>query len=173
MTIRRLAAAALACCVLTPAGPAQTVGPRREPLDELFGCQPVAEAAARLACYDRQVSALRDAERRRDVLVADQAEPQRTRRSPFGFAPRGSRLSAGADERSGFTRVDAALTAARRIGRGWLFELDDGSRWAQSDAEEFARPPRAGDRIRIRKGALGGFLANVGDAPAVRVRRTD
>lgn len=143
-------------------------------ISELVKCRSIADIAGRVACYDRQVSALDEAERKRDVVLVDRAEVRKARRSLFGLPiPKIGIFENDDKDEPEFTRIDATVTAAQRTGGKWLFELNDGSRWLQSDAEELARAPKPGNRIRVRKGALGSYLANVETAPAIRVRRIE
>lgn len=145
-------------------------------LGKLVDCGKLAGDAEQLACYRREVAALQEAERKRDVILVDRAEVRRTKRSLFGLSLPRFRLF-GNDEDTPdepeFTRIDATLKGAQLAGNAWSFELDDGARWVQTDSEQLARTPRPGDRIRIRRAALGSFFANVGTAPAIRVRRVN
>ncbi len=160
-----------AAAVHPAAAEAQQAATRPALLAELLECRAIAEVPERAACYDRHVTALDEAERKRDVVLVDRTETRRARRSLFGFPVPRLRMFAGDDKEPEFTRIEASIKDARRIAGRWQFELDDGSRWAQSEAEELARVPRPGDIIRVRKGAIGSFLANIGKAPAIRVRR--
>ena len=68
--------------------------------------------------------------------------------------------------------IEATITAARPSRTaGWRFVLDDGSTWLQTDAIGFRRDPKPGMKIRIRRAAMGSYLANVEGQLAVRVKR--
>ena len=70
------------------------------------------------------------------------------------------------------TEIEATITAARPSRTaGWRFVLDDGSTWLQTDAIGFRRDPKPGMKIRIRRAAMGSYLANVEGQLAVRVKR--
>ena len=56
------------------------------------------------------------------------------------------------------------------VSIAWMGLGGDGARWAQTELTRM-RSPKAGDSIRIRKTALGGYMANINDRPAIRVKR--
>lgn len=156
-------------------------------VQKLLDCRGIADAAQRLACLDAGVSALAGAVESREVLVADKEEVKKARRSLFGLslpsfnlfgADKGDdgagELARGEkkDERGALTEIEATITAARMVrGAGWRLVLDDGSIWVQTEALTLRRDPRPGMKIRIRRGAVGSFLANIEGQTAVRVRR--
>jgi hypothetical protein len=129
--------------------------------------------------------ALADAVEKRDVVVADRDQVTKARRSLFGIAlPSFNLFGAGkddanskdskdeTDELGALKEIEATLQSARPgPGRNWRFVLDDDSVWLQTDGRIFPRDPRAGMKIRIRRAAIGTFLANVDGQIAVRVRR--
>lgn len=151
-------------------------------VQKLLDCRALTDATARLACLDAGVAALAGAVESRDVLVADKEEVKKARRGLFGlslpsfnlFGADKDEAAAGEkkDERGALTEIEATITAARpsRAG-GWRFVLDDGSVWLQTDNETYRHDPRPGMKIRIRKGAIGSYLANVDGQSAVRVKR--
>lgn len=145
-------------------------------LRQLFECRRIAGVAERAACYDGRVDALERAERARDLVVVDREQVRRTRRSLFGFnLPRLRLFGRDDDSRDEpeFRELNTAIKSASRAGGGWSFTLEDDARWVQADNLELAREPRPGQRIRIRQGALGSFLANVDGQVAIRVRRVN
>ena len=184
----RIIPAALA--VLLVAAPAATAerpkearsAPNPAVVQKLLDCRALADATARLACLDAGVAALAGAVESRDVLVADREQVKKARRSLFGLtlpsfnlfgtdkaeADKGEKK----DERGALSEIEATITAARpsRAG-GWRFTLDDGSVWLQTDNASFRHDPKAGMKVRIRRAALGSFLANVDGQTAVRVKR--
>jgi hypothetical protein len=152
---------------------AQVTPERPALLAKLVACRAIAAVPERVACYDQHVAALDKAERGRDVALVERTEVNRARRSLFGFpVPRLKIFEGGSDEPE-FTRIEATIKEARQSAGRWSFQLDDGSRWAQSETDELARAPKPGDTIRVRRGAVGSFLANIGKAPAIRVRRVE
>ncbi len=151
-------------------------------VQKLLDCRALTDATARLACFDAGVAALAGAVENRDVLVADKDEVKKARRGLFGLALPSFNLFGAdkdevaegekKDERGALTEIEATITAARPSRTaGWRFVLDDGSIWLQTDAIAFRRDPKAGMKIRIRRAAMGSYLANVEGQLAVRVKR--
>lgn len=133
-------------------------------------CAAKVDDAERLACYDAAAAALsaearavaERRERARRALAEERAAAEAKARADR-FGSEGLRI--GGEER--LDRLSAALaeTFSDRGGR-LLFLLDNGQMWRQT--EGLALPPlRAGDRVEIRRGALGGYLLSV-----PRVKRT-
>lgn len=151
-------------------------------VQKLLDCRGIADAGQRLACFDAGVAALASGVEKREVLVADKEEVKQARRSLFGLAlPSFNLFGKGdnddddkADARGVVTEIEAVLTSARQSRPGfWSFALDDGSRWVMTEGKTIPRDPRAGMKIRIRRAAVGSYLANVDGQIAVRVRRVN
>lgn len=168
--------------VLALATPAAAQKPPQAPpavVQKLLDCRALTDTAARLACLDAGVAALAGAVERRDVVMADKDQVKQARRSLFGITlPSFNLFGDGKDEGEDtdalgtLNQIEARLSAARSgPSKNWRFVLDDGSVWLQTDARPFARDPRAGMPIRIRRAAVGTFLANVDGQTAVQVRR--
>jgi hypothetical protein len=171
---RRTAFAALiAAGALAGTAGAQTA-PREAPpaaFARAVQCRTIADAQQRLACYDREVAALEQAERTAEIRVVDRQQVRRTRRTLFGLDLPDVDLFGGGDD-DAVSEVNSTLRSVTQTGLGkWIFELEDGARWVQIDSLNISPDPRAGHTIRIRRGAIGSFLANVNGRRAVRVRR--
>lgn len=136
----------------------------QSPLKGLFGCLDLADADKRASCLEGEARRLQDGERRRDVVVMDRGEVEAFHQQTA------KRPAAEKKERAAFTPVDAPLTGAQVIGGRWLFTTEKSGVWIQAEASELGRTPRAGDRFRVRRGVIGGYLANIGTGPAIRVR---
>lgn len=147
---------------------------RADVLERLAGCRSQPDPAQRLACYDAAAAALDEAERAGDVVVLDREQMRETRRGLFGFAMpsldifnRGGELA----EEEEIDNVSYVVRIAREARDDeWVFTMEDGSVWRQIDGRMWGRP-RAGQTAIVRRAALGSFMMNVGDAPAIRVRR--
>lgn len=151
-------------------------------VQKLLECRAITDTAQRLACLDTGVAALANAVEKRDVVVADREQVKQARRSLFGIALPSLNLFGGgkddddarddSDALGALKEIEATLKSARPgPSRNWRFVLDDGSLWVQTDGKMMPRDPRAGMKIRIRRAAVGTFLANVDGQTAVRVRR--
>jgi len=177
MRISRATVAAAALLLATPgiaAAPDQRAG-RPELFRNLTDCRAVKDDKERLACYDARVAALDAAEARNDVVVVDRAEVRKARRSLFGLTlPRLALFGDKDDaaEAEEFNQIESTIKSATQRGYdGWAFVLEDGARWVQTDSKPLAVDPRPGQPIRIRKAALGSFMANVNGQIAIRVKR--
>lgn len=150
--------------------------PRSQLFQKVIDCRSITDNAARLACYDVQVSALDQAEAKRDVVIVDQAEVRKARRGLFGLSlPDLGGLFGRGDqaEKEEFTQIESTIKSVSTQGYGkWVIVIEDGARWVQTDSESI-RMPKPGQPIRIRKAAMGGFFANINNQPAIRVIRTN
>ncbi|WP_294173054.1 hypothetical protein [uncultured Sphingomonas sp.] len=132
-----------------PAAAAAQGSERPEILTKLIECRRIDDAGARLRCLDTQVGQLVEAERTREVVIIDRGDAKRPE----------------------FTEINSRLKSVNNAGGRWRLTLEDEATWIQADSEELARAPRPGSSIRIRKGVLGSFLANIDRQPAIRVRQ--
>src|SRR5690606_15796466 len=89
MTTLRGAAAFSALLAAAAAGAsalAQTAPPERAAtVQALADCRKLSEDSARLACYDKAVAALDQAEARGDIVVVDRDQARKVRRQAFGL----------------------------------------------------------------------------------------
>ncbi len=178
MKLRLLTLAAIGAALAFPADAQRRRAPapeRPEVLTQLVACRAIAGDAERLACFDRQVAALEQAEASREIAVVDRQQIRRTRRSLFGLTLPdlgifGSDDDAGEDGAG----VNEINTTVRSVGTGadgrMVYRFEDNSVWVQTEGR-VGRTPRAGEAVRIRRGPLGQFIANIGERPAIRVIR--
>jgi hypothetical protein len=177
--LTRFFAAALGLLIL-PGGSASAQNPPREGPPAAFAravqCRTVADAQERLACYDREVAALEQAERTSEIRVVDRRQVRQTRRSLFGLVLPDINIFGGdssADGEEGISEVNSTIRSFTQDPYGkYTFVLADGARWRQIDSRDIIEP-KAGQPIRIRRAAMGSFLANVNRQIAVRVRRVN
>ena len=140
-------------------------------LGALKQCRLIGEDTARLACFDRESRALVDAAMRNDVVVMDKTEIKATRRSLFGFAlPRIALFGGGKNEAEDVGEIDVAVSSARMLaGEKWAFTTEDGAQW-QTTEPSYA-VPHAGDKVTLRRAALGSYFAKFRGGRAVRAMR--
>lgn len=164
MTMRLAIMAATTMVTIAPVAAQQGSGTQRV-LDSLAACRTITTPDARLACYDKAGAALERDLKSRELRIVDRTELQRTRRSLFGLnLPASGLLGASddSDQREAFTEINTTVRSARPAanGRGEVTLADDGAAvWQTTDPMNF--PPKAGARIRIRKGAMGAFFLHV------------
>lgn len=147
--------------------------PRPEIFQKLIDCRALPDSAQRLACYDEQVARIDVAESRAEVVVVDRAQIKKARKSLFGLTLPSFSLfdNDNEDGTEGFSFIESKITAIRTTPDGkYSFRLEDGAQWAQTEYQSM-RTPKVGDSIRIRKAALGSFMANINERPAIRVKR--
>lgn len=167
----------LALATLPPHSAGMQDKSQPNPVDAVVECRGLVENTERLACFDKASAALATAREKKDVVVLDRAEVQKTRRSLFGFSLPRIRLFGGDDdERSANsedvseitgTVTNVSQTAADR----WAVLLDDQSRWITTDSAR-GFPPRRGETVTIRRGPLGSYDASFAKRRSIKVRRT-
>lgn len=149
---------------------------RPELFEALVRCRAVADAAARLQCFDTAAAALEQAAERRDLVVVDRAQVRESRRRLFGLAlPRLPIFGGGDDGREDeeeITTLDSTVASASQDGFAhWMVRLQDGSFWVQVDNNTLALRPRPGQPVTVVRGALGSYMMRVNRQPGIRVRR--
>lgn len=149
--------------------PAQTGTPAQ--VKSLLACRAIADSAQRLACFDRETAGMDKALASKDLVVVDREEANAARRSLFGFSmPTFGGLFGGDEDQ--VKELDSSIT---KVGRnpegGWTLTLADGSVWTQSDDSMIVLAPRNGDKVLVRRRALGSYTLSVRGQPGVKVKR--
>lgn len=176
--LKCLISAAAAALLVTPLNAASAQDPPKEGPPAAFAravqCRAIPDAQERLACYDREVAALEQAERSNEIRVVNRQQVRATRRTLFGLdLPDFDIFGGGNDEGEAVSEIVSTIRSFSQDGNGkYVFVLADGARWRQTDSRNLIEP-RVGQPIRIRRAAMGSFLANVGRQVAVRVRRVN
>lgn len=147
------------------------------PLPEVFAkvldCREIADPAQRLACFDAAVPALAQAQESKELRVVSREDVNRTRRGLFGFVGSGFGIFGDdddEDEKEEIKEITAVIKAVSGAAGSYVFTLEDGAVWAQSD-ETYLKKPTAGKKITIRRAALGSFMASVDGGLGFRIRR--
>ncbi len=143
---------------------------RAPQLQRLIVCRTLADAAARLACYDREVAALDTAEQTSEVVIVDKQQIHQAKRSLFGLTLPHIDMLAGKNGEE-LSEIEDKVAAARQGFEGWRITLGDGSVWQQTDDHGLFKDPRPGDPVTIKRGALGSFVMTIGKIPGFKVRR--
>jgi hypothetical protein len=155
-----------------PAVAQQETPQRPQTLTQVIACRALQSAEERLACYDRTVAALDAAEASRELVVMDRSQVRRTRRTLFGLALPDLGLFGDDNNEEGVSELQSTLRGVSQTPYGkWVLTLEDGARWIQIDTRNLPRDPRSGHPIRIRRAAMGSYLANIDGQNAIRVRR--
>ena len=172
----RLQAQALGEHFLGLAGTASAAEPkaagRAAQFQGLLDCKAKTDAAERLACYDTVVGALAGAEQKGDIVVVDRDQAKAVRRQAFGFNLPSLSMFEKSEKPEEVDNLASVATRAYRGGDGkWVFELQDGAVWAQTDNETLGRQPREGSKVEIRKASMGSYFLNSDGQRAIRARR--
>lgn len=172
--ITRATKVALAAAVLTlTASAAQAASERTAVFKAVVDCRAIADSNARLACYDAAAARLDEAEAKGDVVVLDRAQTRQARREAFGFTMPSLNVFNRGEPEEQLDRVSFKVVRAWQAGPNaqWVMELDSGAVWRQIDTDTLYRKPKAGSTVEIRSAALGGYMANIDGATAIRVKR--
>lgn len=139
--------------------------------NRVVACSAIADSAQRLACYDKEVPAMASAQKSGDFVAMDKAQVRKTRRSLFGLALPDLGIF-GDDSDDAVASIETKIKSLRTTPRGkYIFTLVEGGNWEQLDSRTFIVDPKPGHTIKIRRAALGSYLANVNGEIAIRVRR--
>ena len=149
-------------------------GPPPAAVTELLNCRNITDSAARLACYDKSAATIGEAVAKKDLVVMDRESVKKTKRGLFGFSIPNLGLFGDDNDEVTIQQIDSTIAStAFNADGGYIFRLADGSRWSQMDSKPFAIAPRSGDKVVVRKGALGSYFLTVAGLPGVKVKRTN
>jgi hypothetical protein len=140
-------------------------------IDAVTQCRAIAEPMGRLACFDRSSSALETARAGDGLTVLSRDEVAEKRRSLFGFQfPTINLFGRSGEKMPEIQNFESAVSTVTRSGRDrWLVHLSDGSTWRITEPSRF--PPRIGDPVKIRRAALGTFVASFDGDRSLRIER--
>jgi len=145
--------------------------PPPEQITRLLGCRAIAAAADRLVCFDRESATVGDAVAKQELVVFDRESVRKTRTSLFGFSIPNLGIF-GANDKDEIKQIEGVIAAYRyNPDGGYIFTLQDGGRWSQTDDKPFALEPRSGDKVVIKRAAMGSYMMSVARQPGVRVKR--
>jgi hypothetical protein len=144
-------------------------GPPPIMVQQLLACRAIADSAQRLACYDRQTGTVAQAIEKRDLVMIDRPRATAAKRSLFGFSVPGFAGLLGGGE---LQQIEGTVAGATQNGDGgWTIRLGDGSVWTQTDDTPVALEPRRGDKVVVKRGALGSYFFKLGSQPGFKARR--
>jgi hypothetical protein len=156
---------------LVVAGQAMAARPPAPAVQAVIDCRKIVDGAQRLACYDHAADALTSAQTSGDLVTLDRQQRQTVRRQAFGFQLPSLAMLSGAGEGE-LSHVEDTIAAAWQAPDGrWMFRMQDGAVWRQTDEYMLYREPHAGSTAVIKRAALGGYMMNVDGQPEVRVHR--
>lgn len=164
--------------------------------DAMSLCSRITKADARIECYDQVARDVASGVFQKGAAPAPQAyaptpapaaqpnwatppgsiapaqRPQTGATAPaVGFGAETVRNNGGGNA-GGPDSIRAEVASSTDNGlQQWRFRLADGAVWQMTERVSQFRPPAPHEVVTIKKGALGGFLMDVGQQASVRVRR--
>jgi hypothetical protein len=148
----------------------QAQGPAPKIFTDVTDCRAITDNAQRLDCFDRTVGALASAQQSKDLYVADKETMRETRRGLFGFNLPKVKLFDNDDIGEDVKSIETTIKSVGMGRQGYVFVLEDGARWAQTDGA-YMDKPKAGSKIRIRRAALGSFMGSIDGKVGFRIER--
>lgn len=137
----------------------------------LVDCRKLTDATARLACYDKGVTALEQAAIKHDVVIADREMIREAQRAQFGYTMPSLRIFGGADSEA-VRDLDTKVKSVRSLGLSLIrFSVEEGSVWEQTESRTLGKDPKPGTRVIIKAHAFGRYTASFEGQPSITVRR--
>ena len=144
-----------------------------EVVGKVVECRKVTDADARLRCYDGAVDGLTAAVAGGSIVVVDREDVRKTRRSLFGFTLPALPFFKGDNSQDDAPKeVDAIIKSVRILQNDkYIIELDSGAVWQTLQEASLQQTPRAGQKIKLKSGALGSYRVSVEGRPGIRAMR--
>jgi hypothetical protein len=172
----RVFAALSVLSVASYAAAAEPPPPMAKQVTALQSCRAKADAADRLACYDKAVDDLSAATASQDLVVIERADVRKARKGLFGFSLPRIGFLAGRDgnkeDEADAARFEGKILSARALSQGgWQFTVEGGAVWMTLETSFSFKTPAPDRMVLIERGALGSYSARVGNGGWVRVKR--
>jgi hypothetical protein len=139
---------------------------------EVVKCRSETDDARRLACYDRAAGALEKATSDGSIAVVSREDVRKTRRSLFGFTLPKLPFFSGDDSAEADTpdEIETSVKSARMTRDGnYTLVMADDAVWRTT--EPLRKLPKTGDKVKIKKAALGSYFLSVAGLRGVRALR--
>jgi Protein of unknown function (DUF3121). len=151
----------------------------KSPLTALYDCSEIADNTSRLSCYDKVAKNLQTAEQKKEIVAIDAQSAKKLKKEAFGFnlpsLPKLGLPSFGGDNDKPEALV-AAVKSVRKGGGGYLFILENGQIWQQSNGS-FNYIPKGDLTATIKPASMGSFKISVNNGKTtvrgMRVRRVE
>jgi hypothetical protein len=153
--------------IAAPAPPA--VAPA---VQAVVDCRKLTDDAQRLACYDKAVASMTDAQASGDLVTIDRQQRQAVRRQAFGLTlPTLDFLDRGEKPEQVNRLTDTVASVSKTADGRWVMRMQDGAIWRQTDDAELSRDPHEGSSVVINKASLGSFMIDIDGQPGIRAHR--
>jgi len=138
----------------------------------VLDCRAITDGPSRLACFDKAVGAMDQAQTSGDLVTIDREQRKAVRRQSFGFSLPALAIFDKSDKPEEADHLVAKVASATQLASGkWQVTLEDGAVWRQTDDAELYKRPHAGSTADIRKGVLGSYFLKLDGQQAVRAHR--
>lgn len=154
--------AGLIPCALVEAQQAPAV------IRSVAACRSIAGDKERLACFDRAAAELDAQVASKAVIAVEREQIRREKKGRFGLPPVDGATLADAGEKTPEV-IAGSVTNVRAQGEFLIITVAGAGVWQATETSRL--DPEPGDAVRLRKGALGGFIMTYGRNRALRVRR--
>lgn len=138
----------------------------------LVKCRAETDDGKRLACFDKAAGTLAKATEEGSIAVVSREDVRKTRRSLFGFSLPKLPFFSGDDSEKEETpdEIETTVKSARGARDGnFTVVMADDAVWRTT--EPLRKMPKAGDKVKIKKAALGSYFLSVGGLRGVRAMR--
>ncbi len=154
--------------------PARAEVKTASPLSHIYACMDIKKAEERLACYDKNISQLKEQETQKNLLVVDAQKAEKLRQEAFGFSLPSLPSLFGMKKKDTPTLL-INLKSWKKTPSGPVFTMDNGQVWRFLSGQK-VRIPRGDLKATLKKGALSSYTMRLenedGDyARAIRVKR--
>jgi hypothetical protein len=68
--------------------------------------------------------------------------------------------------------IEGTIAEVRSVNKLWVIRLQEGGTWIQTDGSRRGQQPKVGSKVKIKRGALGGFIMEFDERTGFKVRRT-
>ncbi len=161
----------LACGLSVPAA-AKDKLPSERPaqIQQLYACRDIADASARLACFDREVGELATADQAREITFTDRETAKKARRGLFGFSfPKLGGIFGGDEDEVKEIETTIRSVSVDRSGK-YALTMEDDAVWVQIDATSL-RQPKPGQKVKIKVATMGSYFATIEGGRSIRMKR--
>ena len=162
----------LACTLSVPAA-AKDKLPSGRPaqIQELYACRDIADASARLACFDREVGELATADQAREITFTDRETAKKARRGLFGFSfPKLGGIFGGDEDEVKEIETTIRSVSMDQSGK-YTLAMADEAVWVQIDTTRLPRQPKPGQKVKIQVATMGSYFATIDGGRTIRVKR--
>lgn len=155
----------------TTAHAAESTVNRPKVYSDIVACRALADATARLECFDTASKSLEEATENRQIVLLDQGEVRKTKRSLFGFSlPKIPFFGESEEEQAeGFAEIEGELANVQTLPYGkYQFTVQEAGTWQTTQA--ISKILKNGAKFRLKRGALGSYMLILGNT-GIRVKR--